>query len=265
MVSSGAMSPARAPHSMDMFEIVIRPSMESASMTGPRYSTTWPTPPPVPTCAMSARMRSLAVTPGEQLAHDRDRHRPRPGLREGLRGEDVLDLAGADAEGERTEGAVGRGVRVAADDRHAGLGDAQLRADDVHDALLDVAERVQPDPELGAVAPQRLDLRARDRVGDGQQVVGRRVVVLGGQREIGPAHRPPGQAQAVERLRAGHLMDEVQVDIEQIRLAVGLAHDVCVPHLFGQGPCAPDLGCSWLPPSGHPTIWEVCFMPWDTV
>ena len=49
--------------------------------------------------------------------------------------------------------------RVAADDGHARLGQAELRADDVHDALLDVAERVQPDAELRAVAAQRLDLR----------------------------------------------------------------------------------------------------------
>ena len=52
-----------------------------------------------------------------------------------LGGEHVLDLARADAERERAEGAVGGGVRVAADDRHAGLGDAELGADHVHDAL----------------------------------------------------------------------------------------------------------------------------------
>ena len=40
MVSSGAIRPALAPHSMDMLEIVIRPSIESFSMAGPRYSTT---------------------------------------------------------------------------------------------------------------------------------------------------------------------------------------------------------------------------------
>ena len=36
----------------------------------------------------------------------------------------------------------------------------ELRADDVHDALVDVAQRVQPDAELRAVAAQRLDLGA---------------------------------------------------------------------------------------------------------
>ena len=92
---------------------------------------------------------------------------------------------GADAEGDGTEGAVGRGVGVAADDRHAGLGQPELWADDVDDALLDVAERVQPDAELGSVLAQRLDLGAADRVGDGLVDVQRRdVVVLGREGQV---------------------------------------------------------------------------------
>ena len=39
VVSSGAIRPALAPHSMLMLQIVIRPSMESARMAEPRYST----------------------------------------------------------------------------------------------------------------------------------------------------------------------------------------------------------------------------------
>ncbi len=57
------------------------------------------------------------------------------GLRQRLRGHDVLDFAGADAEGECAEGSVGGGVRVAADDGHAGLGRAELGPDHVDDAL----------------------------------------------------------------------------------------------------------------------------------
>ena len=70
-----------------------------------------------------------------------------------------------------------------------GLGQAELRADDVHDPLLDVAERVQADAELLGVAAQRLDLGARDRVGDRLVPVERRdVVVLGGQGQVGTAY-----------------------------------------------------------------------------
>ena len=64
MVSSGATMPARAPASMLMLQIVIRPSIDSDSMAEPRYSITWPCPPPVPILAMTARMMSLALTLG---------------------------------------------------------------------------------------------------------------------------------------------------------------------------------------------------------
>ena len=63
MVSSGAISPALAPASIDMLHTVMRPSIESAWMTEPRYSMTEPMPPPVPMRPMMARITSLAVMP----------------------------------------------------------------------------------------------------------------------------------------------------------------------------------------------------------
>ena len=60
------------------------------------------------------------------------------------------------------------------------------------------------------------------------------VVILGGQGQVRPAHRTARLAEAVERLRTGHLVHEVQVDEEQIRLALGGADDVVVPYLFAQ-------------------------------
>ena len=48
---------------MLMLQTVIRPSIESASMAGPRYSTTYPWPPPVPVWVIRVSTRSLAVTP----------------------------------------------------------------------------------------------------------------------------------------------------------------------------------------------------------
>ena len=68
VVSSGAIIPARAPASMDMLHIVIRPSIDSARMAGPRYSITWPMPPLVPMRPMMASTMSLAVTPGGRVA-----------------------------------------------------------------------------------------------------------------------------------------------------------------------------------------------------
>ena len=91
-----------------------------------------------------------------QLALVADAHRLGLALHEALGGEHVLDLAGADAEGQRAEGAVRGGVAVAADDRHARLGDAELGPDDVDDALVLGAQRVDRDAELLAVALERL-------------------------------------------------------------------------------------------------------------
>ena len=63
VVSSGAIIPARPPPSIVMLQTVIRPSIDSASIAGPAYSTTWPTAPATPICPIVARIRSLAVTP----------------------------------------------------------------------------------------------------------------------------------------------------------------------------------------------------------
>ncbi len=187
---------------------------------------------------------------GRQRAVDGDGHRLRLRLHQGLGGEHVLDLGGADAERDRAERAVGRGVGVAADDGHARLGQTELRADDVHDPLLDVAERVQPDPELGGVGAQRVDLGARHRVGDRLvPVEGRNVVVLGREGQVGASYGASGEPQPFERLRRGDLVDQVQVDEQQVGLTLGAADHVLVPDLLGQGlshdHCTPSCVSMW--------------------
>ena len=107
-------------------------------MAEPRYSMTWPMPPPVPMVPMIGERHVLRRDARGELALDRDRHRLGPHLGQRLGGQHVLDLARADAEGERAEGAVGGRVAVAADDRHARLGPALLGPDDVDDALVGV-------------------------------------------------------------------------------------------------------------------------------
>ena len=144
VVSSGAIIPARPPPSIVMLQTVIRPSIDSASIAGPAYSTD------VAghrrrrrVCPIVPRIRSFAVTPKPSSPVVADPHRARPVLDHALRRQHVLDLARADPERERPERAVRRGVRVAADDRHARLGHAQLGADHVHDPLPLGAQRVE--------------------------------------------------------------------------------------------------------------------------
>ena len=193
--------PARAPASMLMLQTVMRPSIESARIAEPAYSTTQPVAPSVPILPMMARMMSLAVTPARQLALDGDAEGLGLRLRQRLRGQHVLHFAGADAEGQRAECAVGRGVRVAADDGHARLGDAELGADDVHDALVGRVHVVELDAELGAVLAQRGDLRGRDLIDDVEPalfVVGTLwstvAMERSGRRTLRPASRRPSKA-----------------------------------------------------------------------
>lgn len=115
-----------------------------------------------------------------------------------------------------------------------------LRADDVDDALVGVTHRVEADAELVAVAAEGLDLDLRHGVGDGARRRGD-VVVLGREREVGAAHGPAGEAEPVEGLGTGHLMEEVEVDVEEVGLPLGATYDVCVPDLLGQCPCHDSL------------------------
>ena len=47
-----------------MLQMVMRSSIESERMVDPRYSNTVPVPPPMPMRAITARIMSLADTPG---------------------------------------------------------------------------------------------------------------------------------------------------------------------------------------------------------
>ena len=98
-----------------------------------------------------------------------------------------------------------------------------------------VVQVVERDAELVAVVAKRVDLLLRDRVDDRQAAVGRGdVVVDGGDRPLGPAHLAAGEPQSLERLGAGHFVDQVQVDVED-RLPPRLfEHDVVVPDFFKQ-------------------------------
>jgi hypothetical protein len=154
-------------------------------------------------------------------------------LQQRLRRQHVLHLGGADAEGERAHGAVRGGVAVAADDGHAGQRAAQLRPDDVDDALPVVEQRDVGHAELGDVALQGLDLEAALGVADAgaARLVRGDVVVHHGERRVRPAHLAPGGAQALEGLRRRHLVGEVEVDVEERRAVRERVHHVGGPDL----------------------------------
>ena len=106
----------------------------------------------------------------------------------------MLDLARADAESERGKGAMRGRMRIATDHRHPRQRQALLRADHMHNPLPRVAPSKQTDAELGAVALQRLHLRARNRVLNLALRVQRRHIVVGHRlHRIDPPRLAPGK------------------------------------------------------------------------
>src|SRR5690606_11078353 len=69
------------------------------------------------------------------------------------------------------------------------------------------------------------------------------VVIREGQRGVGPAYLAAGDAEALERLRARHLMDEVPVDVDEAGPVLLRLDDVTVPDLVEKRSCP-----SHLPP-----------------
>ena len=118
-----------------MLQTVIRPSIDSARIASPAYSMTWPVPPAVPISPMMARMMSFAVTPAGSVPSTVTRMFFALLWISVWVASTCSTSRRADAVRERAEGAVRRGVAVAADDGHAGQREALLGADDVDDAL----------------------------------------------------------------------------------------------------------------------------------
>ena len=91
----------------------------------------------------------------------------------------MLHFRGADAERQRAESSVGRGMGIAADHRHAWQDRTLLWSDDVNNALTLVGHTELGDAELAAVAVQGLDLQPRHRIGNARHSIPRRNVVIG--------------------------------------------------------------------------------------
>src|SRR3546814_3448364 len=129
------------------------------------------------------------------------------------------DLAGADAEGECPERTVGGGVAVAADDGHAGLGQAELGTDHVDDAAMCAVVVEQLDAVSCAVAAQGSDLCLGvcadvRQAAIGLRRQGRSGMVERGRGQVGTPGAQAARVELGESLRRGDLVDQVQVDVE---------------------------------------------------
>ena len=175
----------------------------------------------------------VKIDAGTKQSVAADAHGLKALLLQGLRRHHVLDLGRADAEGERAEGAVGGGVRVAADQRRAREREARLRAHDVDDALARVGEAVERHAEVAAVFDQGRHLLLRERhAGVERGLLGRNVVVHGREHQVRTTELAAGGAQTGEGLRARDFMNDVAVDVEEREFPGLLHHDVGVVDLF---------------------------------
>ncbi len=167
------------------------------------------------------------------LAVDEDVKRFGFGLHQTLRGEDVLDFAGADAEGESAKGTVSGSVGIATDDGLARLGDAEFGADDVDDALVLAVHVKEPDAEFAAVALEGFELEFGVVVEDGESAVsGGDGVVHDGEGEVGAADGAAFGAEAGEGLWRSAFVDEVAIDVDEGGLAGLLVDYVGLPDFF---------------------------------
>ena len=177
-----------------------------------------PVPPPTPICAMTARIMSLAVTPRARCPSTRTSSVFGLRCKRHCVASTCATSRRADAEGERAERAVRRGVAVAADDRHARLREAELGPDDVHDAALVGVEPVQLDAEVRAVAARAcraacaaspsMTLRPASSASNGPSSP---PCARAG------ARRAPRLRRTGERLRRRHFVHEMQIDVEHRR------------------------------------------------
>ena len=135
-----------------------------------------------------------------------------------LRREDVRELGGAAAEGERAEAADRAGMAVGNGVGRARQHHAELRRDHVGDALLGVVDVEKPDAVAAAALAHRLEKRRARRIG---AVVaagpGGDGVILHREGEIRPAHRPLLLLQLLEGVGRVQLVQHVPVDIDRDR------------------------------------------------
>ena len=194
---------ARAPPSIVMLQIVMRPSIESASTAGPAYS--------IDVADAAARRRSgrsrRAPCPWRSrrtAARRRTRIRIVFGraCRQRLRRQHVLDLARCRSRTRAHR--RHRASRCASRRRRSSSRAASARAPGPsrgRSPRCRCPVAFSGTPNSAQFACERVELGLRDRVAD-RAALGRDVVVHRRDRQVGPPHRPAGQAQPLERLRA---------------------------------------------------------------
>ena len=147
----------------------------------------------------------------------------------------MLHIRCAHTKRQGTKRTVGAGVRVTAGNGCSRLGDTLLRPDDVDDTLLAGRAVEERDAELRAILPQRVHHLLRQWIGVRLgELVGRDDVVDGRKGTVRHRYLETEVTQHAEGLWAGYFMNQVKIDVEQIRFTIGARDDMVIPNLLRQ-------------------------------
>ncbi len=185
-------------------------------------------------CADDPEDQVLGGGAGGKLAVHADAHGAGHAVDQRLGGQHMLNLGRADAEAERAERAVGGGMAVAADHHHARPDHAVLGRDHVLDALQRIVGVEQRDRVPLAVAAQVGGLQRRGRIRDHADRGGVRRDDMADHRDVlsGHQHAAVLFMQPGEGLRAGVLVHQVQVAVQQHVVVVDPGHGMGVDQLL---------------------------------
>ena len=179
-------------------------------------------------------MMSLTDTPAPNAPFKHHAHAFLLALPQRLRREDAFAFTCADAEGDGAKGAVGTGVAVAADQSGARQRKAEFRPDDMDDAVPTVvhgdvrdrrtAGRYPSDARLAERQDHPLAALLRNRVGTAWSAT---AICASGRRTGAVLCNQAGKS-----LRAGDLLDQMPIDVDQ-RVTVIVGFDnVLSPNLI---------------------------------
>ena len=183
---------------------------------------------------------------GRQLALELDPHGLGPALDQRLRRQHMGEFAGADAEGQRAEAAMGAGMAVAADDQAAGKAQAQLRPDDMDDALAGLVDIEQLDAARRGLDPQRRQQFLADLAGARPSVRGRDRMVRGRKGQFRIVNFQIAALEIEQAARAAEIVQQMAIDVEQVGIVAETGDDMLVPDFGQQGTAGLFQGISSL-------------------
>src|SRR5215472_9424933 len=124
-------------------------------------------------------------------------------------------------------------MAVAANNRHSGPGQSQIRPDHVNDALIRAVQTIERDVKLAAVEFQSFYLRSGYGIGDRERPApGRHIVIYSCKSQVRTPHLPASQPQRLKSLGRSNLVNQVAVYIKRSRPARSLMDHVAIPYLF---------------------------------